>query len=245
MKLYKTCTLSVILCVFQVIAVEVHSPDEELASETVLPVFNPPQYVFYNMLSGPSVQISIYSTRKASVMERVKSYFLPWGPYLYKGYYAYVSSFMVLHGFTCGYVEYDWRFEKNMLDDGYLSGMAIAIHKLWVVNPNQKKIKTLISSFVCSSNCLTKIEKSKKEKSKKGNDNYPDVEFYGILYDGNKKKVSLVSYDAPVASTGEGPPYYGCQTMKAYTGKETREERQKGLAEELLKNGPDKSFLFF
>ena len=35
------------------------------------------KYVFYNMLPGPSVQISIYSKRKASVMERIKSYFFP------------------------------------------------------------------------------------------------------------------------------------------------------------------------
>ena len=133
-----------------------------------------------------------------------------------------------------------------MSDEGGLSGLAIDILKGWFVDPKQKKLKSLTASFMCtsSSECLTKMEESKKEENKKGNDNYPDVEFYGILYDGNKKEVSLVSYDSPVRPTGEGQPYYGCQIMRTYTGKETEEEREKGLAEELLKNGPDKQFFF-
>ena len=44
-KLYKICTLAVILYVFSVEAVEIRFPDEELASETVLPIFDPVRMV--------------------------------------------------------------------------------------------------------------------------------------------------------------------------------------------------------
>ena len=51
MKVYKIYTLAVILLIFSVEAVEIKFPDEELASETVLPVFDPPRMVLNRNIS--------------------------------------------------------------------------------------------------------------------------------------------------------------------------------------------------